>query len=251
LDGHFRTEADHTWNFSRIEWLRQVSEEMANLSLDQLVGECTILKLQQTILRASLDWDELCNTSLSKNDEHAPLVVQALMHWTRCQFLIWNSNDSQWSRWCLTDWAAPIIFIHWNGERYSPIVWLDGIPETQEPLRPFPSQWVLPWLTIWGLYPHFDEPEVQQEVEPEVQQEVEPEVQQEVEPEVQQEVEQKVQQEVRELNCKGWKKQDWQKFADQSGISFQKPSEKTGKMIQKTIDELRDELESIGFHFKN
>lgn len=243
LDGHFRMETDKTWNFSRIEWLRQISED----------SEPYGIALQQTILRTSLDWDELCKSTLTGNNSgEAPLVVKALMNWTRCQFLIWNSDENQWHRWCETDWAAPIIFMNWNGERFSPITWLKGISATEDTFRPFPSIWVTPWLKTWGFHPVVDvnppiftpklEPEPESEIELESDKEeeggecVEPEPEPEHFP-------------MRQVSVRGWKKTEWQKFADESGVSTSKQSEKTGKTIQKTIEELRVELETIGYTF--
>ena len=238
LDGHFRMETDKTWNFSRIEWLRQISEDNEHFGI----------ALQQTILRTSLDWDELCKATLTgNNSDEAPLVVKALMNWTRCQFLIWNSDENQWYRWCETDWSAPIVFLNWNGERFSPITWLKGVPAAEDTFRPFPSVWVTAWLKTWGFHPIVDihPPMFTAPTEPEADAdtEAEPEAEAEAEAEAEVTTSQKV-------SIRGWKKADWQKYADESGVSSTKQSEKTGKTIQKTIEELRMELETLGYFFE-
>ena len=275
LDNHFRMETDKTWEFSRIEWLRQISEECEHMKM--IVGNnnnnnITTIKLQQMILRTSLDWDVQCNQHLlSDLTETFPVVIHALIYWTRCQFLIRNSNTGKWHRWSInTDWSAPIIFLNWNDERFSPIVWMEGISEIEEEsLCPLLYSWVLPWLRIWGIYRDDTNIELEQvDTEPQLQPQSPVAITEQVDTEPQLQPQSPVAITVQvntepqqpptnttppllplRILCNGWKKHDWQKKAIELGICTSKQSGKTTNTLQKTICEIRCELEKTGIQF--
>ena len=250
LDLSFRYQSRQSWTVSRIEWVKQIATDLEN-TYYKYYQDVSLLSLQQSILRSQTDWEKIVGDALSSPEENAspPPIVQVLLDWCQVQCWIWNEDAQSIHRWYGRKYqnhpehqaALPVVLVWWNGSYYQPVLWLDGIPAQPkaDTLRPLPSIWVEPWKELWFMTEP-EEPENPDEEEPE-----EPEEEEEKEPEAPTPAPTTTVQVPPEI--KKYSKPYWQFVMKKLGLEVKKKSPKTGKMIDKTIDEMRRECESIGY----
>jgi hypothetical protein len=243
LDLSFRYQSRQSWTVSRIEWTKQIANDLEN-TYYKYYQDVSLLSLQQSILRSQTDWEKIVGDALSSPEENAspPPIIQVLLDWCQVQCWIWNEDTQSIHRWYGRQYqnhpehqaSLPVIMVWWSGSYYQPVLWLDGIPAQPkaDTLRPLPFAWVQPWKELWFMEEPTDE--LEEEQEPEEPEEPEPKAPAQtivvVPPEI-----------------KKYTKPYWQFVMKKLGLEFKKKSPKTGKMIDKTIDEMRQDCESIGY----
>ena len=247
LDLSFRYQSRQSWTVSRIEWVKQIANDLEN-TYYKYYQDVSLLSLQQSILRSQTDWEKIVGDALSSSEENAspPPIVQVLLDWCQVQCWIWNEDSKSIHRWCGRQYQnhpehqaeLPVVMVWWSGSYYQPILWLDGIPAQPkaDTLRPLPTAWVQPWKELWLN----TEPDSNTEEEVEIDTEGEEE-----EPETQEETQKPTI--IVPPEIKKYSKAYWQYVMKKLGVEVKKKSEKTGKFVDKTIEEMRQECESIGY----
>ena len=245
LDTSFRYQSMTDWNISRMDWLKQIASDLEKQYYDKYKPTASLLTLQQHLMRSSFDWDDMIRDVMTKGDLKP--ILEILMDWCDCQFWVWKEESKQLFRWHGRKWAhspqhcaaLPVVIFWMDGSRFQPVVWLDGIPANPkaETLRPLPHLWVQDWESLW----------VQPEAEISSSDDISVEANQEdSEEEPEQEQKSKTMDIVVPKALKRDTKPFWQEVLRQMGLSDKKRSDKTGKLVDKTIDEMRGEAQTSG-----
>lgn len=233
LDSAFRYQSGTELTIARMEWLKQVAMDFDKKYHTFYANP---MKMQQQILRSATDWDEMAKKSLDTNIIDP--LIQVILDWCQVQCWVIKEETQTFHRFFGRSYqeapehrqALPVIVIWWDGNHFNPVAWLDGVPAEPkaETIRPLPRIWVREWEKLWYA-----------DVEEAVQKEEEP-----IEKEHTEDSETKIQ---IPYHIKVGSKVYWQTVLQEMGLETKKRSEKTGKLIDKTIDEMKEEATAAGF----
>lgn len=257
MDIAIRYQGEQFWTISRIEWLKQIATDLEK-SYTHLYGDMSIISLQQSVMRSNVDWDEYVKSSLS--DGVISPVLQLLLDWCQVQCWIWKEETQTIHKYYGRAYshsqehqeALPVIVIWWDGNKFEPVVWLEGMPSSpnSQSLRPLPRAWLSDWEKLWFIE-RGNETDSDTELvleDTKIDDSEEEDLESEPEPKSEPVKTTESMKITIPAGLKKGSKPYWQHILTQLGVDTKKRSEKTGKMIDKTINEMEVEAENIGWN---
>lgn len=264
LDSSFRYQSATDWNIARMDWLKQIAQDLEKHYYEKYKDQASVLTLQQHLMRSAFDWDEMIMDSM-KTGKLKP-ILEILMDWCECQFWVWKEETKEMHLLHGRKWAdhpehcaALPVVVFWRDEsRFQPVVWLDGVPANPEAetIRPLPRIWLEGWQKLWSnsqieMAPPSPPPSPPPSVKEETTQEetTEEDSRENTSQEYSQDEDQdKI---VIGKELKRDSKPFWQAVMRKMNLSEKKRSDKTGKLVDKTIDDMREEARQHGIILAN